>query len=606
MARRQATDIENLDIKWHVLRLIWPYLMEYRLRTALAMGCLVLAKLSSIFLPFILKYLVDHFEAQLNGEGADAGLLVVVPVGLILAYGLARFVNVIFNELRDTLFGRVTERTIRRISLKTFRHLHNLDLGFHLDRRTGGLSRDIERGNSGISFLMRFMVFNILPTLLELLIWIVIFLSDYGPAFALMIVVSIVLYVSFSIVATERRNRYVRHMNLADSVTNTRAVDSLLNYETVKYFTNEAYEAAQYDRDLAEWETAKRNNRLSLFVLNGGQALIVALSMTGMLLLAARGVAAGDLTLGDFVLVNSVMMQLFIPLNFLGFVYREIKGALANIERMFDLLGERPTVVEPEDPRPLPPGNPGIDFREVSFAYEPSRPILDRVSFKVAPGERVAVVGPSGAGKSTLVKLLFRFYDCTGGSVEVGGVDVRQLSLQELRGNIGVVPQDAVLFNDSLLENVRYGNPEASDESVFEAIRLAHLDGFVASLPEGLQTRVGERGLKLSGGEKQRVAIARTLLKRPAILVFDEATSSLDTRTEKGIVDAIREISKGHTSLVIAHRLSTIVDADRILVLDQGHLQEWGTHGELMVKQGLYAHMWAVQQQQVRSESVNG
>lgn len=611
MARRQASDIENLDIKWHVLRLIWPYLMEFRLRTALAMGCLVLAKLSSIFLPFILKYLVDDFESQLNSlggavgpetQGTDATTLLVVPVALILAYGLARFVNVIFNELRDTLFGRVTERTIRRLSLKTFRHLHNLDLAFHLDRRTGGLSRDIERGNSGISFLMRFMVFNILPTVLELLIWIAVFLSSYGPSFALTILGSIVCYVSFSVVVTERRNRYVREMNLADSTTNTRAVDSLLNYETVKYFTNEDYETALYDRDLAQWEVAKRKNRLSLFALNGGQALIVALSMTAMLLLAARGVASGAMTLGDFVLVNSVMMQLFIPLNFLGFVYREIKGALANIERMFDLLKQRPAVVETDNPQALPTNNPGIRFHEVDFAYASGRSILEQLSFTVAPGERVAVVGPSGAGKSTLVKLLFRFYDCSGGRIEVGGVDIRQLSLKALRGNIGVVPQDAVLFNDSLLENIRYGNPEASDAAVQEAIRLAHLDGFVASLPAGWQTQVGERGLKLSGGEKQRVAIARTLLKRPAILVFDEATSSLDSRTEKGIVDAIREVSKGHTSLVIAHRLSTIVDADRILVLDKGRLVEWGSHTELLSEQGLYAHMWAVQQQEAHAE----
>ena len=602
MPRRQASDIEDLDMKWHVVRLLWPYLLEYRARTLLAMSCLVLAKLSSIFLPFILKYLVDSLDAQTtsaaSAESAEA--LIVVPVVLILAYGLARFMNVMFNELRDTLFGRVTERTIRRLSLQTFQHLHNLDLDFHLNRRTGGLSRDIERGTTGISFLMRFMIFNILPTLLELMIWIVIFFISYGFNYALVIVVSIVCYVGFSVVATERRNRYVREMNLADSATNTRAVDSLLNYETVKYFTNEDFESSHYDRELAAWESAKRKNRLSLFVLNGGQALIVAVTMTVMLTLAASGVASGDMSLGDFVLVNTVMMQLFIPLNFLGFVYREIKGALANIERMFDLLREQPLITESADAVPLTASNPGVSFREVSFSYQPDRQIIDRVSFDIAPGEKVAVVGPSGSGKSTLVKLLFRFYDCQSGVIEVGGVDIKQLQLHSLRQQIGIVPQDTVLFNDTIVENIRYGNPDASDTEISTAIRLAHLDDFIARLPQGLQTMVGERGLKLSGGEKQRVAIARTILKKPLILVFDEATSSLDSKTEQGILEAMREVSRGYTSLVIAHRLSTIVDADRILVMDRGRIVEEGRHRTLLEQQGVYAHMWHIQQQESR------
>jgi ATP-binding cassette, subfamily B, heavy metal transporter len=505
---------------------------------------------------------------------------------------------VILNEVRDTIFGRVTERTIRHISLQTFEHLHGLDLEFHLNRRTGGLSRDIERGTSGINFLMRFMIFNILPTLFELVVVIGIFYLNYGATFAGVIFVALVCYVVFSVIATEKRTRFVRDMNLADSATNNRAVDSLLNYETVKYFTNEQYEAGLYDKELANWENAKRNNRLSLFALNGGQALIVAVSMTWMLWLAARGVATGVMSLGDFVLVNAFMMQLFIPLNFLGFVYREIKGALANIEHLFKLLGEKPQIVQAADAVPLPAGLPGIEFAHVGFRYNPEREILHDVNFAIAPGQKVAVVGPSGSGKSTLVKLLFRFHDCSEGVLRVGGMDVRQLQVQSLRRAIGIVPQDTVLFNDSIYNNVRYGRPDATDEEIQEAIHLAQLDTFIRQLPQGSATLVGERGLKLSGGEKQRVAIARTILKKPAILVFDEATSALDSKTERGILEAMREVARGHTSLVIAHRLSTVVDADRIVVLDHGRIIESGTHQQLLAAQGIYAGMWHAQQQE--------
>jgi ABC-type transport system involved in Fe-S cluster assembly fused permease/ATPase subunit len=595
MARFQKADIENLDMKWHVFRLLWPYLKEFRRRTLAALACLGLAKLATIALPFMLKYIVDDLDSQQSG---DTAVLITIPLFIILAYGFARFLNVVFNEARDTLFGRVTERTIRRLSLDTFKHLHSLDLDFHLNRQTGGLSRDIERGTSGISFLMRFMIFNIIPTVFELLIVIGIFLALYGISFAGVIFLAISVYVIYSVIATEKRTRFVREMNQADSATSTRAIDSLLNFETVKYFTNEEYEASLYDRELANWEQAKRNSRISLFALNGGQALIVSLSMTVMLLMAASGVADRSMSLGDFVLVNSYMMQLFIPLNFLGFVYREIKGSLANIEKMFDLLGEQATILESPDAQVLDAGKPEISFNHVGFHYRPDREILHEVSFTVQPGERVAVVGASGSGKSTLVKLLFRFYHCQSGSISINGTNIRELTFQSLRQAIGIVPQDTVLFNDSIFENIRYGRPDASDEEISRAIRLAHLDNFISQLPQGDKTVVGERGLKLSGGEKQRVAIARTILKNPAILVFDEATSSLDSKTERAILESLHEISEGHTALVIAHRLSTIVDADRILVMDHGRIIESGKHRELLALNGNYKHMWDLQQKE--------
>ncbi len=595
MAKPLATDISGMDMKWYVLRLLVPYMLEFRGRIAIAFLCLALAKVATISLPFFLKYIVDGLDLR---SGAAAQVLVAVPIVLILAYGLARFMNVIFNELRDTLFGRVSERTIRRVSLQVFEHLHGLDLDFHLNRRTGALSRDIERGTSGIGFLLRFMIFNILPTLFELVVVIGIFLKQYGVSFAGIIVLSIIAYVVFSVVATERRTNYVRAMNQADSATNNRAIDSLINYETVKYFTNEQYEADHFDRELASWEQAKRANRWSLFALNGGQALIVSVSMTSMLWLAASGVANGNMTLGDFVLVNTFMLQLFMPLNFLGFVYREIKGALTNIEHLFDLLGEKAKITESKIAQPLVAVLPEVEFRGVAFHYTAEREILHDISFTIAPGEKVAVVGSSGSGKSTLVKLLFRFYDCARGTIFVGGKDLRDLQVRSLRSAIGIVPQDTVLFNDTIFNNIRYGRPDAADADVREAIRLAQLDDFIARLPQGADTLVGERGLKLSGGEKQRVAIARTILKRPAIMVFDEATSALDSKTERGILEAMREIARGHTSLVIAHRLSTVVDADRILVLDSGRIVESGTHASLLAKDGLYATMWRIQQEE--------
>lgn len=607
MARRRPTDIEDIDMKWHVVRLLVPYLLEFRSRTFLALLCLGLSKVSSISLPFFQKYIIDNLDSQIpaaGNAGTQATAFIAVPVVLVIGYGVFRFLNTMFNEMRDTLFGRVTERMIRRVSLQTFRHMHALDLDFHLNRQTGGLARDIERGTSGINFLMRFMIFNIIPTLLELMIVIGIFLSSYGASFAVVILIAIVLYVGYSVIATEKRTRFIREMNEADSATNTRLIDSLLNYETVKYFTNEEYEARHLDEGLARLEVATRNNRLTLFALNGGQALIISGAMTIMLLLAASGVANGNMTLGDFVLVNSFMMQLFMPLNFLGFVYREIKGAMANIEKMFALLDEKATILEKPSAIELRVSKPSIRFNNVSFHYRPDREIIRDVSFTIKPGEKLAVVGASGSGKSTLVKLLFRFYDSQQGNIEIDGTDIRDLTLHSLRSMIGIVPQDTVLFNDTIYENIRYGRPDATEDDIRKAVSLAHLDTFIAQLPKGMETLVGERGLKLSGGEKQRVAIARTMLKHPAILVFDEATSSLDSKTERAILQAMREIAQGHTSLVIAHRLSTVVDADRILVLENGGIVESGTHRELLALNGTYNHMWFLQQQEEKKQEL--
>ena len=579
-------------INWRVVTMLWPYFLEYRNRVYLALACLMAAKLANVSLPFFLKHIVDSLDSNITTT------LVVAPLALVAAYGTARFMNVVLNEVRDTLFGRVTERTIRRIGLKTFQHLHQLDLDFHLNRRTGGLSRDIERGTTGINFLMRFMVFNIVPTLFEVVLVVFLLFYNYGIAFAAITLVAVATYVAYSIIATEWRTRFVREVNQADSASNTRAVDSLLNYETVKYFTNEDYEANRYDSELENWEVAKRKNRLTMFALNGGQALIIAVAMTTNLALAAIQVESGAMTLGDFVLINAFMMQIFIPLNFLGFVYREIKGSLANIEQMFDLLERKPKVVDSDNADQLQVKQGVIEFNNVAFHYQSERPILQGISFKIEPGQKVAVVGESGAGKSTLVKLLFRFYDTASGTITIDGENIAGITLESLRHAIGIVPQDTVLFNDTIFENIRYGRPAASDDEVYEAIRLAHLGAFIGELPKGKDTMVGERGLKLSGGEKQRVAIARTILKRPPILVFDEATSSLDSKSEQAILTAMKEVAEGHTSLVIAHRLSTIVDADKIVVLKQGKIVEQGSHQQLLEQKGAYASLWQIQQRQ--------
>jgi ATP-binding cassette subfamily B protein len=601
MRNSRYPDQEVTSINWRAFKLILPYLFEYKKRILLAMLCLVLTKVASVYLPFILKDIVDTLDANNTNEQAA---MLIVPFGLVAAYGLVRLSIVVLAEVRDTLFGRVTERAIRRIGLNVFRHLHALDLDFHLNRQTGGLSRDIDRGTSGISFLMRFMVFNIVPTLLEIVMVVTILFVNYGIWFALITLLSIITYIAYSVFATELRTRFVRDANKADSSSNTRAIDSLLNYETVKYFTNETYEAQAYDKQLATWEQAKIKNRLSLFALNAGQACIIALAMTAMLALAANEVSKGVMSLGDFVLINAFMMQLFMPLNFLGFVYREIKGSLANIENLFALLAKKARVNDIDGASELvlleankdDINEATINVDNISFAYSPKRPIIKGVTFKVNAGEKVAVVGQSGSGKSTLVKLLFRFYDVDAGKISIEAQDISQVTQHSLRSHIGIVPQETVLFNDTLFNNVQYGCPSASKEQVMKAIDMAHLSSFIASLPDGLQTMVGERGLKLSGGEKQRVAIARTILKNPPILVFDEATSSLDSQSEQAILRAINEVAKNRTSLVIAHRLSTIVDSDNIIVMSQGEIVEQGNHEELIALQGQYCKMWQLQQ----------
>ena len=580
---------------WGWIKTLWPYLLEYRWRVIIALSCLIGAKLASVGMPFLLKHQVDALEAT-QGVSAE-NWWQWFPLSLVLAYGLARLMSVLFGEIRDLVFGRVTERAMRRMALRVFEHLHRLSLSFHLDRQTGALQRDIERGIQGIRFLLRFFVFNILPTLLELGLVIVLLLLNYPPVFALITALAVVLYVAYSFRVTEWRTQYVRQANRADSSTHARALDSLLNYETVKYFGAEQREAQAYDSALAEWETARQKNRWTLFALNSGQSLIISLAMLSMLLCAAYYVLIGEMTLGDFTLVNAFMFQLFLPLNFLGFVYRELKASMANIERMFDLLDVE-TAVPDNGKNALEAALGEVRFEQVKFGYSADRQILNTLNLTLAAGKSVAVVGGSGAGKSTLTKLLFRLYDPQQGQVSIDGQNIRDVPQSELRQQLGIVPQDTVLFNDTLANNLRYARPDASDQELVEVIRMAQLEHLVEALGDGLETLVGERGLKLSGGEKQRVAIARMLLKRPRIMIFDEATSSLDSETERNIMQAIRSVSRGHTTLMIAHRLSTVVDADVIAVMEQGKVVEQGTHQELLARGGAYFALWQAQQRQ--------
>jgi len=579
---------------WQTIRSLLPYLWEFRGRVILALTFLALAKVANVGVPLVLKEIVDALSGPQQ--------LLLLPVALFAAYGLLRLGNSLFGELRDAVFVKVTQRSIRRVALKVFEHLHALSLRFHLERQTGGMSRDIERGAAGIRFLLNFMLFNILPTLLEIGFVAGILFLKYDPWFGIVTLATLVVYVIFTLWVTEWRMIFRRTMNEMDSKANTRAIDSLINYETVKYFGNESYEARRYDETLQAWEKAAIRNQTSLSILNAGQGAIIAVGVTILMLLAGHGVTSGKMTIGDLVLVNAFLIQLYMPLHFLGFVYREIRHSLADMERMFGLL-DRHTEVQDKPGAPELVIRAGqVRFEHVSFAYDPNRAILHDVDFEIPAGHKVAVVGGSGAGKSTLARLLFRFYDVTGGRILIDGQDIREVSQTSLRRAIGNVPQDTVLFNDTIYYNILYGRPDASREDVIAAAKAAHIHRFVESLPDKYDTVVGERGLKLSGGEKQRVAIARTLLKNPPILVFDEATSALDSHTEKAIQAELSDIATNHTTLVIAHRLSTVMDADQIIVLDHGRIVERGTHRELLTRGGHYARLWNLQLQEKEEE----
>jgi ATP-binding cassette, subfamily B, heavy metal transporter len=573
------------------LALLWPYLWQFKLRVILAILALIAAKSALLLMPLALKHIVDSLDSGQN-------TILVVPVALLIAYGTLRFAGVFFGELRDALFGRITEHAMRQLGLRVFKHLHSLELAFHLDRQTGGISRDIERGSNGLSFLMRFLMFNIAPTLFEIAAVTLIFATLFSPLYSLITLLAVAVYIFFTVVITEWRNKYTREANQADNTTNSRAIDSLLNYETVKYFNNEQYEANTYDKFLANWQQARLKNRLSLLALNSGQALIIAAAITALMWLAANQVVEKQLTLGDLIMVNAYIIQLFIPLNFLGFVYREIRRALTDLENMLGLLMRQPKIQDAEHASELNIAQAAIHFDKVDFGYDDKRPILQQLSFTVPAGHKVAIVGASGAGKSTISRLLYRFYDVDNGQILIDQQNIAAVSLHSLRQAIAIVPQDTVLFNSSIRDNIRYGFPEATEQAIDTAIDLAHLRQFITSLPQGDATLVGERGLKVSGGEKQRIAIARAILKRAPIIVFDEATSALDSTAEQAILSAMRDVARDHTSLVIAHRLSTITDADNIIVLKHGQLVEQGNHQQLIQLQGEYARMWQLQQQQ--------
>jgi ATP-binding cassette subfamily B protein len=581
--------------EWRNLATLAPYLWEYKWRVVIALSCLVVAKLANVGVPLVMKEVVDRLDA--------AVAIVAVPVALLATYGILRFSTTLFQELRDVVFVRVAQRAMRRIALGVFRHLHSLSLRFHLERQTGGMTRDIERGTNGISTLLSYVLFSILPVILEFALVAAVLIGKFDWRFAAVTFGAVALYIAFTVLVTEWRMEIRRRANELDSKANTRAIDSLLNYETVKYFGNEEFEARRYDENLRKYEDAATKSESSLGLLNIGQSLIIAAAVTALMLLAAQGVTQKAFTLGDLVLVNGLLIQLYIPLNVLGMVYRNIKQSLLDMDRMFRLLSEHREIEDRAGAPGVPPGPATVAFHDVDFFYESARQILFGVSFTIEAGQRVAVVGHSGSGKSTLARLLYRFYDVSRGSITINGADVRELKQASLRGAIGIVPQDTVLFNDTILYNIRYGRPDATDAEVIEAARAAHIHDFIESLPAKYETMVGERGLKLSGGEKQRVAIARALLKNPRILIFDEATSALDSRAEKAIQAELERISQGRTTLVIAHRLSTVMDADAILVLQHGRIIERGTHIQLIEVKGEYARMWDLQQEAAQARA---
>jgi ABC-type transport system involved in Fe-S cluster assembly fused permease/ATPase subunit len=586
---------------WSTLAKLLPYLWQYRWRVGIALAFLVAAKLANVAVPVLLKHLVDAMSIK----PGDPAALLVVPVGLLVAYGALRLSTSLFTELRELIFAKATEGAARSISLQVFRHLHSLSLRFHLERQTGGMTRDIERGTRGVHSLISYSLYSIFPTLIEVVLVLTLLGVQFDAGFAWITGGALVFYIAYTVLVTEWRTKFRRQMNELDSHAHTRAIDSLLNYETVKYFNNEDFEARRYDESLERLRRAALKSQSTLSLLNTGQQVVVASALVAMLWRATEGVAAGRMTLGDLVMINAFMIQLYIPLNFLGVLYREIKQALTDLDKMFTLMERDREVDDAPGARPLQVTGGVVRFEQVDFAYEKSRPILHDLSFEIPAGRTVAVVGPSGAGKSTLARLLYRFYDVSAGHITIDGQDIRAVTQASLRAAIGIVPQDTVLFNDTVEYNIGYGKPGASRAQIEAAAQAAHIHAFIAATPKGYDTMVGERGLKLSGGEKQRVAIARTLLKDPPILIFDEATSALDSANERAIQAEMRSAAAGKTALVIAHRLSTVVDAHQILVMEAGRIVERGRHAELVARGGRYAEMWALQQSQRDEQPVS-
>jgi len=578
---------------WSTLKRLFPYLWEYKWRVMFALAFMVGAKSANVGVPLLLKELVDTMNPK-GTAGVEA--LLVVPLGLLVAYGLLRLSTSVFTELRELIFSKATEGASRSISLQVFRHLHALSLRFHLERQTGGMTRDIERGTRAVHSLISYSLYSVFPTLIEVAMVLTLLAVKFDIWFAWITILALVVYISFTIVVTEWRNQFRKQMNELDSTAHSRAIDSLLNYETVKYFNNEEFEARRYDDNLVRYRQAAIKSQSTLSILNTGQQLIIATGLVAMLWRATQGVVDGRMTLGDLVMVNAFMIQLYIPLGFLGVLYREIKQSLTDLDKMFTLMEREREVADVPGAQPLQVQDANVRFNHVYFAYDPARPILHDISFEIPAGKTVAVVGPSGSGKSTLARLLFRFYDVQQGQILIAGQDIKQVTQASVRQAIGIVPQDTVLFNDTVEYNIAYGKPGATREQVIEAAQSAHIHSFISATPKGYDTMVGERGLKLSGGEKQRVAIARTLLKNPPILIFDEATSALDSANERAIQAELQSVAQNKTTLVIAHRLSTVVDAHEILVMDAGRILERGTHAILLAMNGRYAAMWALQQ----------
>ncbi|MFT7117254.1 MAG: ABC-type transport system involved in Fe-S cluster assembly fused permease/ATPase subunit [Rhodoferax sp.] len=590
----QPADVKRSD--WATLRRLFPYLWEYKWRVMAALAFMVAAKMANVSVPLLLKELVDTVNPVNPGGGINPNVLVVVPAALLLTYGALRLSTTLFTELRELIFAKATEGASRSISLQVFRHLHALSLRFHLERQTGGMTRDIERGTRAVNSLISYSLYSIVPTLIEVAMVLTLLAVKFDVWFAWITLIALVFYITFTVVVTEWRTKYRRQMNELDSKAHSRAIDSLLNYETVKYFNNEEFEARRYDENLERYRRAAVKSQSSLSLLNTGQQIIIATGLVAMLWRATQGVVDGNMTLGDLVMVNAFMIQLYIPLGFLGVLYREIKQSLTDLDKMFTLIEREREIADRPGAPPLQVENASVTFRHVNFAYEPARPILHDISFEIPAGKTVAVVGPSGSGKSTLARLLFRFYDVQDGQILIAGQDIKQVTQASVRQAIGIVPQDTVLFNDTVEYNIAYGKQGAKREQVIEAARAAHIHSFINATPKGYDTMVGERGLKLSGGEKQRVAIARTLLKNPPILIFDEATSALDSANERAIQAELQSVAKNKTTLVIAHRLSTVVDAHEILVMDAGHIVERGTHAKLLAANGRYSSMWSLQQ----------